>query len=369
MIRVSCLPAEASGLSQSTMVMTLPHLRDDPRCACYVPLVDGPLAAVASSVVIATVIGVLAWLFAPFRNKLETLRMRLTSDHGLKLEVLSRPDDLKELVPEDMLGVSPDWLFGPSYYFSPAPPPEAPPDALDEWLEWAKRNGGEDVLHTHVMLRLQATKDRTVVMGAPKPVVTHTTVTSGAICSPAGLGGNGLLVRRFIVDLDDAHPRARFVDGVEERESAQFRMSKGDSEAVLLYAHSTIGRSEWWIEIPFLVDGVKVTLKADDHGRPFVTVGPQRVRRLMWADATKTGLNCLPRRHWNTADSMVRSESAGGFRPAPTYARAHEPRASPHHFGAGRCPAGVSVLPENPQLSRAADRRPNDSAPESGSAG
>lgn len=59
-------------------------------------------------------------------------------------------------------------------------------------------------------------------------------------------------------------------------------MSKGDTEAFLVIASATNGRFEWSLDLPCLVDGEHVDLRSDDHGKPFVTVGYQRLVRKWW---------------------------------------------------------------------------------------
>lgn len=110
---------------------------------------------------------------------------------------------------------------------------------------------------------------------------TRTPVAGGVIGGPQGLGGNGLLVRRFYVDLDASTPTAKYFDG-NERESALFSMKNRDTEVFLLVGAATRDRHEWTVSIPCTVDGVAVNLPV--RGDPLVTVGPEGVPLHYWTE-------------------------------------------------------------------------------------
>ena len=56
-------------------------------------------------------------------------------------------------------------------------------------------------------------------------------------------------------------------------------MSRGDSEAFLIIASAAVGRFQWSVNLRCLVDGEGVVLRADDGGKPFVTVGYEGLER------------------------------------------------------------------------------------------
>ena len=100
--------------------------------------------------------------------------------------------------------------------------------------------------------------------------------------SPAKeLGGNGLMVRQFDIDLDAAPPSVEYYPEGGSG-TAQFVMRKGDSEAFVVIAHTLHGRYQWTLDIPVLVDGVTFYLRCDNHGREFVTVGGGNLAGMWW---------------------------------------------------------------------------------------
>jgi hypothetical protein len=185
-----------------------------------------------------------------------------------------------------MLDLDPRWLLGSTFYFDSDGPPSEPPPSGAGWWDWGHRNGGEDLMFSHVLLRLQATQDRTIVVERPRVVQTVEPITKGVICGPETRGGNGILARRFFVDLDAGVPEVKYFDASnDERETAQFAMHKGDTEAFLVIVQTLAGRHDWYLEIPCLVDGQRIILTARNGDQPFVTVGPAGLDRYVWSHA------------------------------------------------------------------------------------
>jgi hypothetical protein len=236
---------------------------------CYFHSVVEWLLGIASAVVV----GILAWAFTPLRNWLEPSRLRFTSDHGVKLSVYFDPDDMAGLDVEKHLGMAAQHLPGLNYFFAADRPPARPPAHGEEWWQWGKRHGGEDAYASHVLLLLQATQDRAITVSVPRVDRKADTAPRGIICGPEGQGGNGLLVRRYYIDLDQPDPvRARFINQ-DQVECPRFTLNKGETVAVLAIAVASSGRHEWRLSLPMTVDGQNFDLNADNHGRPFVTVG------------------------------------------------------------------------------------------------
>lgn len=240
------------------------------------------LLGVASGVIVAAVVVLLGWFFTPLGNRLSRHRTRVTNDHGIAIRVYTNPDEMRDLSTDELLGSEPRYLVGQNFYLQRPSPPDAPGDT-EEWWRWAKRHGGEDVYASHVLVLLQATLDRTVAVRPPIVKVTSAPVEEGIVCGPEGQGGNGLLVRRFYIDLDEANPKAQFIDAQnQEGDGASFRMSKGETVGILAIAAAQRGRHEWFLELPLLVDGQDFTLRVDLHRRPFVTVGPAGIPSFYW---------------------------------------------------------------------------------------
>ncbi len=152
----------------------------------------------------ALVLGVLAWVFTPIRNWLEPLRLRATSDHGVRLRVFVDPDEMQGLDVEGLIGLPAGYLPGVNFYFRSDSPPAEPPVPGESWWQWAKRLGGEDVFASHILLLLQSTQERAVAVGVPRVTRQLDRAPRGIVCGPDGQGGNGLLVRRFYINLDQA---------------------------------------------------------------------------------------------------------------------------------------------------------------------
>lgn len=227
------------------------------------------LLGIASTVVLA----VLAWLFTPLRNWLEPVRLRFTRDHGVMLRVYRDPPDMEGLDVESLIGTPARYLSGLNFYFEDREPPSSPPSHDEEWWQWARRHGGEDVFVTHLLLLLQATQERALTVGVPRVERMLDRTPPGIVCGPSGQGGNGLLVRRFYINLDKPDPlRAQFF-AADNTESARFALNKGETVALLVIAEVSSGKHSWCLKIPIDADGQRFYLTADNRGRPFVTVG------------------------------------------------------------------------------------------------
>ncbi|CAN5801320.1 hypothetical protein BH24ACT5_BH24ACT5_22590 [soil metagenome] len=226
------------------------------------------------------VLGVIAWLFLPYRNRLERIRMRMTANHGVHMLTYG-PDEMGRLRPGEMLDMDPSWLVDTDFYFEGGVPGPGP-QTETEWPAWARGHGGLGVGWRHILIRFQATQDRTVLVMKPEVNAARSQVDGGLVLSPVkGLGGNGLLVRQFYIDLDASPPAVEYYSQGGS-ETPQFIMRRGDSEAFLVIAHCRTGRYEWTLDIPILVDGETFYLRADNHGRPFTTLGPECVDGMWW---------------------------------------------------------------------------------------
>lgn len=237
---------------------------------------------VVAAAVAAVVVGVLLWFFLPLRNRLERVRLKVTSDHGLALRTYPDADSMGGLSPEELLGAQASWLSDEDFYFRDGVPAEAPPRRQSHWSAWARRNGGEPVGWRHVLLHIQATQDHSVLLRKPIANVRRTEVAGGVVLSPfKELGGNGLMVRQFRLELDEVRARVEYYpEGGPS--TPQFTMAKGSTEAFVVIAHAARGRYEWTLDIPALVDGVNFDLRVDDGGKPFISVGGEGVDAKWW---------------------------------------------------------------------------------------
>ena len=247
--------------------------------AVYSPYVQELLVGVG----VALALGVIGWFARPLLNRIEFHRMKVTSDHRIRMLVYASPEEMDALGPDDLAGLEPLWLTDYGYYFASGLPDEDPPQSNREWSQWAERNGGEGASFRHVLIRLQATQDRTVLLLPPKVHVERTELLSGVVCSPEGTGGDGLMARQFFIDLDASQPSVKYFGNQEAGETPQFVMRKGDSEVFVIIARAVKGRYEWYLDVMLIVDGVEVRLPAMDGSRPFVTFGYEGIEKRWWA--------------------------------------------------------------------------------------
>lgn len=244
------------------------------------------LAPIIVALVIGAVVGLWMLFFRPVRNKLDPVILRKTGDHGIKILTYGTPDEMGGLRPDEMLNVKPSWLEDTDFYFADGIPGKGP-QSKNEWGDWARGHGGEGVGWRHILIRIQATQDRTVLVLKPQVNVSRSEVAGGLVLSPAKeLGGNGLLVRQFDIDLDATPPLVEFY-AQGSSETPQFVMREGDSEAFVVIVHASHERYEWTLDVPVIVDGETFYLRSDNHGDDFVTVGGSNLERVWWDFTTR----------------------------------------------------------------------------------
>lgn len=240
------------------------------------------LEAIAATLIGAALIGTLVWFVLPFRNKLDRVRMTVTNDHGVTIRTYANSDAMGGLSQRDLLGAEARWLADNDFYFRDGIPAQEPPERESQWAAWARKNGGEPVGWRHILIHIQATQDHSVLLRKPTANVRRTDVAGGVVLSPfKELGGNGLMVRQFHLELDHDPVRVEyFPEGGPQ--TPEFTMTKGTTEAFVVVAHAARGRYEWSLDIPVLVDGVEFVLRAYEEGSPFVSVGSANVEAKWW---------------------------------------------------------------------------------------
>lgn len=237
---------------------------------------------IAGTILGAAILGTVVWFFRPFRNKLDRVRMTVTRDHGVTIRTYPNSDAMGGLSQKDLLGAEAHWLADNDFYFRDGIPAQAPPEHRSQWASWARDNGGEPAGWRHILIHVQATQDRSVLIRKPTVNVRRSDVIGGVVLSPTKeLGGNGLMVRQFHLELDHDPVRVEYYpEGGPQ--TPQFTMMKGTTEAFVVIAHAARGHFEWTLDIPVLVDGVEFILRADDAGSPFVSVGSADVAAKWW---------------------------------------------------------------------------------------
>ncbi|CAG6397701.1 helix-turn-helix domain-containing protein [Streptomyces cocklensis] len=155
-----------------------------------------------------------------------------------------------------------------------------PPPSLEETNGWAAALGGTPAGN----LRLEVT-----AQGSPgRPVVLHGLYVKelSSRPAPAGIGyttgsgcGGVLTPAYFDVDLDAAAPRATSVDGFAGNDQPPvvadfpFQVSGSESQVLDVAGHTVDRDVSWYLEILWSCGDRHGTLRVDDHGRPFRTVG------------------------------------------------------------------------------------------------
>jgi hypothetical protein len=238
---------------------------------------------IVAPVLVALVLAVGAIYLSPLRHKLADLRLRQTGDHGIKVLVYSDADEMGRLPRSAMMGVDPSWVADEDFYFAGGVPQEStPPVERKEWSAWARGQGGEVVGWQHVFVLLQATQDRAVVLRTPKVNSSTATAAGGLVLSPVKqLGGNGLMVRQFAVDLDSRPPTVEFYPEGEP-DVPDFTLKRHESVGFFLVVHATRGRYEWTLDLPMVIDGEVFNERISNHGQPFVTVGHEDLDGMWW---------------------------------------------------------------------------------------
>ncbi|SHM95071.1 helix-turn-helix domain-containing protein [Actinacidiphila paucisporea] len=155
-----------------------------------------------------------------------------------------------------------------------------PPPEVRQANGWADALGGTPA----GKLRLELT-----VQGAPgRPVVLHTLSVreTGNRPAPRGIGyttgsgcGGALTPASFDVDLDAAAPRTKAVPGFAGKDQARvvadfpFQVTASDAQVLDVAARTADRDVSWYLEILWSCGDRQGTLRVDDHGKPFRTVG------------------------------------------------------------------------------------------------
>jgi hypothetical protein len=158
---------------------------------------DTVLVPIVVALIVAALLGAWALCWGSLRSRLDPVILRQTRDHGIKLLVYGTPDEMGGLRPDEMLDVDPRWLADTDFYFASGIPGDGPQDK-HEWADWARGQGAVGVGWRHILIRIQSTQDRTVLVMKPRVNVTRSDLFGGLVLCPAKEpGGNGLMVRQF----------------------------------------------------------------------------------------------------------------------------------------------------------------------------
>ena len=170
-----------------------------------------------------------------------------------------------------------EWFYAPEPPSKVGPPPGMPDVAL-----WAAPNHAVPGSHLRLQLTVQG------AAGQP-PVVLHTAYVQVVSSQPAPHGygyamdsgcGGGLSPSSFAADLDAASPHLRAVpaEGGGNNAPVDFpvQASASDSQILNIDAATTDRDITWYLELVWSSGTRQGTLRVDDHGKPFHTIGLAR---------------------------------------------------------------------------------------------
>ncbi|WP_328466215.1 helix-turn-helix domain-containing protein [Streptomyces sp. NBC_00448] len=154
-----------------------------------------------------------------------------------------------------------------------------PPPSLQQDDAWAGALGGVPAGDLRLQVTAQSVSGQPVVLHALYVrVVSSTAAPKGNGYTPGSGCGGGLEPASFSVDLDTTAPRARPVRGYVDDGSTPvlstfpFQIAR-DSQVLDVDAHTSDRDVSWYLELLWSCGDRQGTLRVDDHGKPFRTVG------------------------------------------------------------------------------------------------
>lgn len=72
-------------------------------------------------------------------------------------------------------------------------------------------------------------------------------------------------------------------DGTPE-EALSLLLEPGESEQFLIFVQATVGRQQWHMELPLIIDGKKEVIRIDDDGKRFLIHGGEGMDEHFWVD-------------------------------------------------------------------------------------
>ncbi|WUH92039.1 helix-turn-helix domain-containing protein [Streptomyces sp. NBC_00433] len=155
-----------------------------------------------------------------------------------------------------------------------------PPPPVREANGWADALGGTPAGNLRLELTAQGAQGRPVVLHALSVRETSSRPAPKGIGYTTGSGcGGALTPASFDVDLDAAAPRTKAVPGFAGTDQPSavarfpFQVSDSDTQVLDVAAHTRDRDVSWYLEILWSCGDRQGTLRVDDHGRPFRTVG------------------------------------------------------------------------------------------------
>ncbi len=165
-----------------------------------------------------------------------------------------------------------------------------PPPTLERANAWAAALGGVPAGHLRLQLTAQGLPGQPVVLHTLYVTVTgRTAARKGNLYSGEDGCGGGLDPASFDVDLDAADPGAVAVPGPPDHRTNgatrhfPFQISANDPEVLDVDGHTLDHDVSWYMDLSWTCGDREGTLRIDDHGAPFRTIGTRGDPRYNWA--------------------------------------------------------------------------------------
>lgn len=175
----------------------------------------------------------------------------------------------------------PNWI-GAAVWL-PSLPSSDPPEGPTDWHRWAKSIGGTDASITYLKITITCKDSASVVVNPPK--VRRDSLPVGnppkGIIAVKPTGGAAVTPRRIQVGLDMGTSNWLDEDG-NPIPALSLALDPGESEQFYIFASASIGRYEWHLELPIIVDGRRRIIKIDDGGDRFMTHGTDGLTEHFW---------------------------------------------------------------------------------------
>ncbi|MGZ3117974.1 hypothetical protein [Streptomyces sp. H62] len=211
----------------------------------------------------------------PLAKRIEILSRRLYRIDPISVHI--------ERDPSIAWSGSPNWV-GTAVWL-PTLPDNAPPENATDWHTWAKSLGGIDASVAFLRVTITCREPASVVVNPPKvrrDILPVGNPPKGVIAvSPTG--GASLTPRRIEVNLDMASAIWVKEDGTPE-ETLSLLLEPGESEQFLIFVQATVGRQQWHMELPLIIDGKKEVIRIDDDGKRFLIHGGEGMDEHFWVD-------------------------------------------------------------------------------------
>ncbi|MFC7219580.1 helix-turn-helix domain-containing protein [Streptomyces polyrhachis] len=166
------------------------------------------------------------------------------------------------------------------WFLMDKPPAEVPPPPTTQQAgAWASVLGGVPADRLRLQLTAQGDSAQTVVLHALYVhVVGKRPAPPGNVYTPGSGCGGMLEPASFAVDLEAAEPRPKPVagmadDGSKVSSDFPYKISADEPQVLSVDAGSVSRDVSWYLELVWSSGDREGTIRIDDHGRPFRTIG------------------------------------------------------------------------------------------------